>query len=39
LFADAHVEFIFFNEEQINATELGPWQAPWDTGDPNRPYY
>jgi len=39
LFADAHVEFIFFNEEQINASELGAGRAPWDEGDPNRPYY
>jgi len=39
LFADAHVEFIFFNEDQINATELGAGRAPWDEGDPNRTYY
>ena len=39
LFVDAHVEFILFNEEQINASELGAGRAPWDQGDPNRPYY
>jgi hypothetical protein len=39
LFADLHVEFVFFNEDQINASILGPGMSPWDQGDPNRPYY
>jgi len=39
LFGDSHVEFVFFNAEQINATVLGPGLPPWDQGDPNRPYY
>jgi len=39
LFADFHVEFIFFNEKQINSTELGPGMAPWDQGNQNRRYY
>jgi len=39
LFADFHVSFIFFNEDQINSTVLGPWAAPWDPGDQDRRYY
>lgn len=39
LFADFHVAFIFFNEDQINADELGPGAAPWDQGDQDRRYY
>ncbi|MHC4796547.1 MAG: type II secretion system protein [Planctomycetota bacterium] len=39
LFSDFHVAFTFFNEDQINATELGPGMAPWDRGDQNRRYY
>ncbi len=39
LFADFHVAFVFFNEEQLNRDVLGPWAAPWATGDARRRYY
>jgi prepilin-type N-terminal cleavage/methylation domain-containing protein/prepilin-type processing-associated H-X9-DG protein len=39
LFADFHVEFVYFNEEQLNATVLGPGATPWDPGDAKRRYY
>mgnify|MGYP005838299951 FL=1 len=39
LFADFHVEFVLFNEEQINRDTFGPWQAPWAPGDAKRRYY
>ncbi|UCD30765.1 MAG: prepilin-type N-terminal cleavage/methylation domain-containing protein [Planctomycetota bacterium] len=39
LFADFHVDFTLFNEDQINSTVLGPGAAPWDQGDQKRRYY
>jgi len=39
LFADFHVEFVFFNEAQLNAEVLGPGLTPWDAGSVKRRYY